>query len=174
VTPLAVLALIVLTGQTREIVLRHDGDYGPYGGDGPSFHLVVSRTGEVQLSAHRWLCADGQYEGQISSADTELLYSMFEDLKSATSSPPPFWICPHAPAFWVMEAPTGGAEPFVTNSCVSAVATSPLARFYAFARRVAVAAEWTSFTPATAAPTRLEPQLIMLRPLPIRRKSPWR
>ena len=172
-TALVAIILSLMAGQPQGVILWHDGDYGPYGGDGPSFHLLVNRTGTVKLTAHRWLCADGQYEGEIPPEAVELLYSMFEDLKSASPSPPPFWTCPHAPAFWVMEVPAG-SEPFVTNSCVSKVTESPLAQFYVFAGKVAATAAWTQFTPDADARPALEPQLLMLRPLPIRKSSPWR
>jgi len=57
------------------LTIRNDGDYGPYGGDGPWFALTIDSDvqGDVQLASHCWIVPDGEYRGTLDPDDRSLL-----------------------------------------------------------------------------------------------------
>ena len=178
-TPLLAFLLYTAVGaRSPEIVLRHDGDYGPYGGDGPSFSLIVTAAGRAQLGSHEWIVQDGEYEGVVLPADLDLLYNAVEDLKRATPAPAPLWMCPHAPAFWVEELlpANPGAQPFITNVCISAVQTSLLAPLFDLASAVVGRTTWTTFRPSAPGRISVTPSVdpSSLRKLPVGQGLPWK
>jgi hypothetical protein len=150
------------------LTIRNDGDYGPYGGDGPWFALTIDSDvqGDVQLASHCWIVPDGEYRGTLDPDDRSLLDCLIEDIRTSSPETPPYWICPHAPAFEVAQWSPRGT--FLTNACISRVQASPLAALYAFMHRAIPRACWTEFTPSFECP---KPPRRDLPALPIRRQG---
>lgn len=149
----AVLACAAFSAQAGTVSLIHEW-VPDLSGDGTSFDLSVDGTGTATLMSHNWMCPDGRYEGHISSQDLKLLNDLVEDVRAVTPDPPLFWLCMHAPAFWVRKSPSAPSDPnqrFDTNACVSTVDSSPLAQLFAFARTLAERTTWDNFIPS---PTR--------------------
>jgi hypothetical protein len=149
----ALLLVLFLAGSpcgvSGPLAVTHSADYGPYGGDGASFSLKLDWEvqGEATLSSHRWIVPNGEYRGRLSAEDREALYCLVARVRSTSTSPPSFWICPHSPDFEVRVLATTADSGFHTNACVGSVAKSPLAEIFDRVHGAVRRASWSEFFP---------------------------
>jgi hypothetical protein len=147
----ALLALCSGSGQADQpshVTLTHE--FVPdLSGDGTFFDLSISPTGRAVLKSHRWICADGRYEGAIHPDDLRQLRMLLADVRVTSVWPPPLAICLHAPTFVVSELPLSDSDDqlFLMSACVSDVRSSALAQLFSLTSVLSVRATWDTFSP---------------------------